>query len=153
MRLPDWPDAPGAYRWLYADVTAGEVSAVFIFMVGAVFSPRYAARPADPRAHCAVNAAVYQGGRRRAWAFTEYPGAHLEGPTLRIGRSSLSYGDDGSLAIHVDERTVPWGGRLEASLVLRPTCPPVAPVRLSRGQPHFWQVLAARAHARLEVPS
>jgi hypothetical protein len=32
--LPALPESAGAYRWFYADVTAGEYSAVFIFMVG-----------------------------------------------------------------------------------------------------------------------
>ncbi len=55
------PDQPGAYRWYYADVTAGDVTAVVIFMIGAVFSPRYsaaAARGGRPIDHCAVNLAL-----------------------------------------------------------------------------------------------
>lgn len=29
------------YRWLYLDVTSGDVTVVVIFMLGAPFSPRY----------------------------------------------------------------------------------------------------------------
>ena len=43
--LAPLPDRPGAYRWYYADVGCGDVSAVVIFLVGSLFSPRYAARP------------------------------------------------------------------------------------------------------------
>jgi carotenoid 1,2-hydratase len=32
--LPSLPSEPGAYHWYSADITAGEHSAVFIFMVG-----------------------------------------------------------------------------------------------------------------------
>lgn len=71
--LPAPPDRPGAYRWFYSDVTAGEYSAVFIFMVGSLFSPRYAVgarRGALPLEHCAVNFALYRQGVRRCWVLS-----------------------------------------------------------------------------------
>ena len=42
--LAPLPERAGAYRWYYADVGSGEVSAVVIFLVGSLFSARYAAR-------------------------------------------------------------------------------------------------------------
>ena len=78
--LAPLPQRPGAYRWYYADVACGEVSAVAIFLVGSLFSPRYAADGrALPTEHCAVNFALYVGGRRRQWVLSEYRGGTQAG--------------------------------------------------------------------------
>lgn len=156
--LPALPERAGAYRWFYADVTAGEDSAVFIFMVGSLFSPRYSAgarRGACPLEHCAVNFALYHQGRRRRWVLSEYPRAAVqrEGRALRIGRSLLEYAPDGTVRMEVDERCAPLGGPVRASLVLEPVSPAAEEVQLVPGLPHFWQALAPRARARLEVAS
>ena len=156
--LPALPDTAGAYRWFYADVTAGEYSAVFIFMVGSLFSPRYsvgAARGARPLEHCAVNFVLYHRGTRQRWVLSEYPRASVQrgGHALRIGRSLLEYTPEGVVRMEVDERCAPLGGRVRARLVLEPRAPAADEVRLVPGLPHFWRPLAPRARARLEVHS
>ncbi len=152
--LPPPPSAPGAYRWYYADFTAGEHSAVFIFMVGSLFSPRYsvaARRGGLPREHCAVNFALYHRGIRKCWVLSEYPMMEQESPDrLRIGRSTLSY-TGGSVRMEVEERTAPWGRPVKARLVLDPLTPLGEEVQLVPELPHWWQPVAPRASAKLEV--
>ena len=152
--LPCLPSGSGTYRWYYADVTAGEYSAVVIFMVGSLFSPRYsvaARRGGLPREHCAVNFALYRRGTRLRWVLSEYPVVALESPgLLRIGGSTLSY-EDGRVHMEVDERTAPWGRRVRASVTLEPMTALGDEVQLVPGLPHWWQPMAPRARARLEV--
>jgi carotenoid 1,2-hydratase len=152
--LPPLPSEPGAYRWYYADVSAGEYSAVVIFMVGSLFSPRYsvaARRGGLPREHCAVNFALYRKGVRLRWVLSEYPVVELESPSrLRIGRSTLSY-EAGAVRMEVEERTAPWGRPVRARLVLEPMTPLGDEVQLVPGLPHWWRPMAPRARARLEV--
>jgi carotenoid 1,2-hydratase len=156
--LPPLPDSPGAYRWFYADVTAGDYSAVFIFMVGSLFSPRYsvrARRGASPLEHCAVNFALYHHGVRQRWVLSEYPVASVQGMgrALRIGRSLLEYAPDGTVRMEVDEQCAPFGAAVRARLVLEPQVQAADEVQLVPGLPHYWRALAARAKARLEVAS
>ncbi|WP_233582576.1 carotenoid 1,2-hydratase [Corallococcus sp. CA053C] len=155
--LPALPDAAGAYRWFYADVTAGPYSAVCIFMLGSLFSPRYsvaARRGGHPLEHSAVNFALYHHGVRRLWVLSEYPHAEVEGPgRLRIGRSTLTHAADGSVRMEVDDWTAPWGRPVRASLTLKPLTPRGDEVQLMPGLPHYWQALAPRSEARLEVSS
>lgn len=154
LTLPPLPRERGAYRWFYTDVHGDDWTAVVIFMVGAVFSPRYAARrTATPVEHCAVNLALYARGRRRAWVFSEYAGAAIEAGLLRIGSSTLAYAPDGSVRLHVCDRTAPWGRTIEAEVTLAPRCAPGPVVPIVDGLPHHWQALAPRAEARLVVPS
>ncbi|MDY7232800.1 carotenoid 1,2-hydratase [Hyalangium rubrum] len=152
--LPPLPSGPGTYRWYYADVTAGDYSAVFIFMVGSLFSPRYsvaARRGGLPQEHCAVNFALYHKGVRRRWVLTEYPVVELGSPRrLRIGNSALSY-EEGRVRMVVEERTAPWGRPVLASLELEPLTPMGEEVQLVPGLPHWWQPMAPRSRARLEV--
>ena len=156
LRVPPLPLAPGAYRWLYADAQCGPYAVVCIFMVGALFSPRYAVaqrRGARPLAHCAVNCALHRDGRRLAWVFTEHPGALVEdgGRTLRIGHSRFRYQDDGRVAIAVDEHTAPWGRALRLDLTLAPGAPAGPELPLDGEGRHRWQPLAPRATASLEL--
>ncbi|HZH04657.1 MAG TPA: carotenoid 1,2-hydratase [Myxococcaceae bacterium] len=154
LTVTPFPERSGAYRWYYADVTAGDTTAVFIFMLGSVFSARYAAslrRGGRPLSHCAVNFALYQGGRRRRWVLSEYPNAQRVGETsLQIGASSLSY-DGGVLRLEVRERAAPWGRPVHVRAELRPRCPAVDEIRLSDGEPHYWHLRAARSYARVEL--
>lgn len=148
------PPASGAYRWLYADAHAAPYTVVCIFMIGAVFSPRYAAaqrRGARPDQHCAVNCALYRDGRRVAWAFTERAGATRTRDVLTIGRSSFAYAPDGTVRITIAERTAPWGRPLTLELALAPAAPPAPEVRVDGAQPHFWQACIPRAAATLVV--
>lgn len=154
--LPLLPHLPGAYRWFYADVAAGDVSCVCIFMLGSLFSPRYsvaAQRGGRPLEHCAVNFALYRGGVRQLWVLSEYPHARLEvgGSALAIGRSRLELLEGGRVRMDVDERTAPWGRPVRARLELEPLTPQGDVVRLVDALPHYWQPLAPRARAALEV--
>ena len=147
------PSRSGAYRWLYVDFTAGEWSAVAIFMVGNIFSPAYSARAAKgaaPTGHSAVNFALYQRGVRRKWVLTEYPSAELRDGLL-IGRSSWRAGAK-VIEVRVADRTAPWGRSAEASLEFERVGDVGPALQLVPGQPHWWQPFAPRARARLLVP-
>ena len=154
-RLPPLPEKSGAYRWFYADVTAGDLTAVFIFMVGSVFSPRYSAslrKGGLPAHHCAVNFALYERGVRWLWVLSEYGEAEVTANGLRIGASSLEFGPGGRLRAHLADKTPLWGRPAEATLELTPRGPRGPEVALVEGQPHWWQPLAPRASARVTVP-
>lgn len=147
------PDRPGAYRWYYADVGCGEVSAVVIFLLGNLFSPRYVSRTrALPTEHCAVNFALYAGGRRRQWVLTEYPGARQSDGALGIGRSTLHVRPDGTVEIALRERLAPVGGETRAELLLRPTAPALDPISLLPDGSHTWELRAPRCEAELRLP-
>jgi len=151
--LAPLPERAGAYRWYYADVGCGDVSAVVIFLVGSLFSPRYAARPrALPLEHCAVNFALYAGGRRRQWVLTEYPTATQSGGVLSIGRSSLRVCADGTVEIDLRERLAPFGAETAAEMVLRPVAPGLGAVPLLPDGSHLWEPRAPRCEAELHLP-
>ncbi len=145
------PHTPGAYRWYYFDVVAGEVTAVFIFMVGSLFSPRYvksARRGAQPVAHAAINFAVYQRGRARQWVMSEYPLLSVKERELRIGGSALRWNEDGTLGVSIEERT-PWLGRpVRAELHFTPQVRCEQSFELVPGLSHRWQPFAPRGHAK-----
>ncbi|MBL8952892.1 MAG: carotenoid 1,2-hydratase, partial [Myxococcaceae bacterium] len=148
------PEAPGSYRWYYVDVTHGEHTVVAIFMIGSLFSSRYAASPrASPRQHAAVNFAVYEGGVRRAWVLSEYAALDASERSLGIGRSTLSYTGERRLELNVRERTVHFGRELEANVTLDSHCPKGAPLVLVPGLGHRWHPIAPLATAKVEVPS
>jgi carotenoid 1,2-hydratase len=149
------PERSGAYRWFYADVTAGDLTAVFIFMVGSVFSPRYASslrKGGLPAQHCAVNFALYERGVRWLWVLSEYDDVESTPTGLRIGSSTLDFGPNGQLRACVKDRTTPWGKPAEATLELTPQGPRGPELALVEGQRHWWQPLAPRASARVTVP-
>jgi carotenoid 1,2-hydratase len=149
------PERPGAYRWYYVDATAGDFTAVCIFMIGSLFSPRYAVthrRGAAPRAHAAVNFALYQRGSRRAWVLSEYSDLAADERALRIGRSTLRYSGERGLEVELDERLAPCGGRFRARLELESHAPPLAPLTLVEGKSHQWHPIAPRSTAKLSVP-
>jgi len=147
------PERPGAYRWYYADVGCGDVSAVVILLLGSLFSPRYASRRgALPTEHSAVNFALYVGGRRRQWVLSEYSGASQSDGTLGIGRSSLRVRPDGTVEIGLRERLAPLGGETRAEMLLRPTAPALGPIPLLPDGSHTWEVRAPRCEAELRLP-
>src|SRR5450631_125994 len=149
------PDAPGAYRWYYADVVSGDTTAVFILLLGSIFSARYAARAARgarPLQHCAVNFVLYQGGIRRQWVLSEYGHAEVGPRELRIGDSRLCYRDDGTVEVFIRARTAPFGAVTKAFLSLRPESPRLASQLLVPGLSHTWTPLAVRAKATLRLP-
>ena len=140
------PTAPGSYRWYYLDVSSGEYSAVAIFMLGSLFSPRYGEQSLPAR-HAAVNFALYRQGRRLSWVLSEYSDASLseDGRTLRIGRSSLTRGDDGLVVARVDDRSPWWRRPVQAELRLQAPSLACAPVRLVEGMEHLWFPFAVRS--------
>lgn len=157
MNRVELPSKSGAYRWYYADVTAGEVSAVFIFMVGSIFSARYSAslkKGGLPREHAAVNFALYEHGVRSLWVLTEYQAVSVEdeGRTLRIGSSWLRY-DEQRFSMFVKDRTTPWGAPTEATLTFTPTSALGPELRLVDGLSHHWRPICPRGVARVTVPT
>ncbi|HUM13774.1 MAG TPA: carotenoid 1,2-hydratase [Myxococcaceae bacterium] len=151
--LAPLPDRPGAYRWYYADAGCGDVTAVVIFMLGGLFSPRYAARrDALPIEHCAVNFALYVGGRRKQWVLSEYPTATQSRGVLAIGRSAFRVSSDGSVEFDVRERLAPFGGETRVQMLLRPTAPGLGAVPLLPDGSHTWEPRAPRCDAELRLP-
>jgi carotenoid 1,2-hydratase len=153
----DVPAPGGAYRWYSADVVAGDVTALFAFMLGSVFSGRYAGshmKGGAPREHAAVHFALYQQGVRVAWLVSEYQPVSVEddGRTLRLGRSALRYRDDG-FSMSVTSAHGAWGEALEARLDVTAAAPPGDEALVVVGQRHRWQPLCLRGVARLSVPS
>jgi len=151
------PNRSGEYRWLYMDLVAGDFSAVVIFMLGSVFSPRYsvgAHRGALPLQHSAVNFALYHKGARWMWVLTEYPHAELNtARELKIGRSTWTYDVNGHVRIRIEDQTFKGGLPARAEIDLIPESPDYVDIQLVEGQPHWWRPLAARARATLRVPT
>lgn len=160
MNRIELPSKSGAYRWYYVDVTAGEHTAVFIFMIGSIFSAKYSTslkKGGLPREHAAVNFALYHRGVRTHWVLTEYGDVTVsdDGKRLGIGRSWLQY-DEGRLTAEVQDKTTPfmmtdWGSPTKVSLELTPDGPSHAEVQLVPGLSHRWRPIAARAHAKVTL--
>ena len=166
--------AVGGYAWWYVevhDILDGRFGLTLIFFAGSVFSPDYAARRRAGEPVCgldvpAVNVALYERTRgaypttQRAWVMNEYPRAALQlsRGAVVVAKSSLRFAPDGSLVIELDEHTTRFFGRRGAALRGRITvaAPPPGPGPLAlgespRGEAHFWQPLAARASAKVEL--
>ncbi len=163
----------GGYAWWYVEVHdhTGRFGLTLIFFAGAVFSPDYAARLRAGEPVCgldvpAVNFALYERTRglypttQRAWVMNEYPRRALvpAARELRIAGSSLRFAADGCLVIELDEDTTRFFGRPGPRLQGRITvaAPPKGPGALAlgegpRGEAHYWQPLAARAAATVEL--
>ncbi len=156
------PNESGSYRWYYVDVSDGEYTCVAIFMLGGLFSARYAkasARGGRPAEYSAVNCAVYRNGIRQAWSLSEYPTARVEndGRRLCIGKSWFEYTAQGC-DIVIDDKTTPFlltssGRPLSISMSLQFQSPPGEEQQLFENEPHFWQPRAALATAQVEVLS
>jgi carotenoid 1,2-hydratase len=156
------PTESGSYRWYYVDVTDGEYTCVAIFMLGGLFSARYAkacAQGGRPAEYSAVNCALYRNGLRQAWALSEYPTAHTENDQRRlcIGKSWFEYTPLGC-DIVIDDQTTPFlltssGRPLSVRMSLQFQSPPAEELQLFENEPHFWQPRAALAKAQVEVLS
>lgn len=156
------PERSGAYRWYYVDVTSGDLTAVFIFMVGSIFSARYslAVRKGGlPREHAAVNFALYERGVRRLWVLSEYGDVKVsdDSRTLHIGDSWLHY-DQHGLKGEVRDRTTPflltqWGRPTHVQLDVTAEGPTGQEHRLVDGLDHYWRPIAAKSRARVRVKS
>ena len=157
MNRFELPSGPGSYRWYYLDVTAGDFTAVVIFMVGSIFSPRYSSahrKGGEPREHAAVNFALYEKGVRWQWVLSEYQQVALsaDGRSLSIGGSSMSYSPDGRLVVDLVDKTPVWGRPTEVRVELVPEGPGHPPLRLVEGLEHWWRPIAPRARATVLVP-
>src|SRR5437879_1139085 len=104
----------GSYKWWYIDALSddGRRGLTAILFVGSVFSPDYAARlrrgePALPEEHVAVNLALYQGGRQRAWVMSEYGREALRGEGPVIAQSRLEASGSG-LRLTIRDRSAPF---------------------------------------------
>jgi carotenoid 1,2-hydratase len=120
--------------------------------VGSVFSPFYAkarkAGAANPEDHCAINVALY--GKHKRWVMTERGAKQMEreADAFRLGPSSLLW-KDGSLIIHINEKTSPFAATLKGRVVLTPECFYDHPIALDAAEKHHWQAVAPRG--RIEV--
>lgn len=160
MNAVELPSKSGAYRWYYVDVTAGEHTAVFIFMIGSIFSAKYSSslkKGGLPREHAAVNFALYENGVRTQWVLTEYGDVTLseDRRRLTIGRSWLQY-EDGRLTAEVQDKTTPfmmtgWGEPTRVTLDFRPEGPTHPEVELVPGLSHRWRPIAARGRATVAL--
>ncbi|MCU0695699.1 MAG: carotenoid 1,2-hydratase [Myxococcaceae bacterium] len=151
------PAQGGAYRWYSADVVAGDYTALFAFMLGSVFSGRYAAshkKGGSPREHAAVHVALYEKGVRVVWVVNEFQdvAVEAEGRTLRLGGSFLTYRPDG-FTMHVASAQTAWAAAVEATLDFTTASPLGAEQSVVNGLVHRWQPLCVRGTARLVVPS
>jgi carotenoid 1,2-hydratase len=148
------PQQPGSYRWYYFDFQAGPVTAVAIFMLGSLFSPRYSRRQkfgARPFEHSAVNFALYKNGRCTQWILSEYATAKLEqgGSRLCIGNSSLTRTPKGVFEIQVAEQT-PWRKRpVRIQMTVSPQTVPTEPIRLVTTMSHYWHPFSPFAEGEL----
>ncbi|MEJ7733235.1 MAG: carotenoid 1,2-hydratase [Polyangiaceae bacterium] len=137
----------------------GRQALALIFMLGSVFSPRYAAARARGAGHhpldfAAVNAAVYGDSQAaRRWSLTERCGASRAPDTLRVGNSQLRWEGDG-LCVAVDERTAPFPGRIRGRVTLRAQRWHGEPRALDEAGRHMWWPIApgGRAEVELEEP-
>ncbi|MFO0599604.1 MAG: carotenoid 1,2-hydratase [Myxococcaceae bacterium] len=148
--------APGTYRWYYVDVSNGEWSAVAIFMLGSLFSPRFVrSNQALPLRHAAVNFALYRRGVRQAWVLSEYPHAELResagASTLVIGGSSFTRREDGVVSVRVSDRAPWWRRPVEAELNVTPEVDAADGVTLVPGLSHRWFPYAVRAQGRVQA--
>src|SRR4030095_7953275 len=105
--------------------------------------------PARAEEHVAVNLALYERGKKRAWVMSEYGAGALgafsdDGP--RIGDSAVERTADG-IKLIVRERTAPFlvalpgvGGAREGEVELMRVAPAVDPVDLvATPERHWWQ--------------
>jgi carotenoid 1,2-hydratase len=160
---PTWRRAiaePGGYAWWYVDaLTPSGDGLVCILFLGSVFSSKYAARwkrgeRARPLEHCAVNLALYRGGRRVGFVMSEYDRAGAaEADRLAIGESTLSR-DGATVTIALRDRTVPGHARVAGTITVEPLAPAWPEYRIVDDLAgHAWQVLAPRARVRAELPT
>ncbi len=123
-----------------------------------MFSPYYAAArrrgDADPRAHCALNVALYSRGKH--WALTERPASALTQATtaLQIGPSVMRW-ENGTLIVDIDELAVPRFTRLRGQVRLSPQALTTSiNVLHGDGGHHWWPIApSARVEVTMSNPS
>jgi carotenoid 1,2-hydratase len=153
----------GSYKWWYFDALSddGRRGLTAILFLGSAFSPDYAARlrrgeKALPDEHVAVNLALYENGKQRAWVMSEYgrQALHAVDPPA-IGGSRLEP-TSGGLRLHIRDRSAPFlaslagaGSRIEGTLDLEPFSPAMPEVFLDSGKQHRWQVIVPRGRVKV----
>ena len=167
-RAVTWHDAieaPGGYAWWYLDALSPEGDGlVCILFAGSVFSPRYAARVrqgerALPTEHCAVNLALYKGGRQIAWVMAEHSGPQefSEG-RVAVGGSVME-SSGGRVRVTIDEQVTPFfghgfGRRVKGTIRMTSRAAPFAESALSvGGRTHAWRALVPRGEVEADFPS
>ncbi len=109
---------------------------------------------ADPEDHCAVNVALYGAGGHR-WAMTERGKGALDRTEsrYRLGPSSLTW-SEGALTIALEERTMPFMGRIAGEIVLKTDRVMDRSFALDAGGRHLWSPIApsARVEVRMDSP-
>ena len=118
-------------------------------MVGSVFSPRYAralrrGEAAAPTDHAALHLALYRRGRPIGWVMSEHAG---DEQATAIGRSRIET-IGGGWRITVDERAMPWRGRVAGTIEIEPSSPALPGTFLDGGERHAWTPLHPRARVR-----
>ncbi|MEM9171610.1 MAG: carotenoid 1,2-hydratase [Pseudomonadota bacterium] len=147
------------YRWWYADVVSddGAIGLVIIGFIGSVFSPYYASSRrrgnGDPRAHCAMNAIVYEP-QRKSWAMTERSESSLEPLQhgVRIGPSQMQW-QDRELVISINERCNPLPRRWQGEIRITPQITQPRAFELHSNGNHWWWPAVPIAHARVALQS
>lgn len=113
-----------------------------IGFIGSVFSPWYGwSGRRNPADHCCVNVALY--GRGGRWTMTDRGETALRqsATMLEVGPSRMHW-DGTSLAIHVDERTVPHLDRLLGVIRLHPAAITGVELPIHPEGGHVWRPLA-----------
>ena len=152
----DVPVPGGGYAWWYLDAVSddGAHALAVIAFVGAAFSPAYyrARRGdprADPKAHCALNVALY-GPRAQRWTLTEHTSVSRASDAFALGDSRWTW-SDGQLRIELAERT-PWLGRhVRGRIRVQPEQLHADAVPLDAGGRHLWCCLAPSARVEVEL--
>ncbi|MEM1371543.1 MAG: carotenoid 1,2-hydratase [Pseudomonadota bacterium] len=126
-----------------------------IAFIGSVFSPYYAwAGYRDPMQHCAINVAVYGRGAQR-WSMTERTAVSVarSARSYQIGNSSMHW-DGTALVIDVDERSAPFGRRIQGTIRLMPEAVTTQAFELDPDGRHAWWPIAPRSRieATLTAP-
>lgn len=123
-----------------------------IVFVGSVFSPYYAALGRkDPEHHVAVNCALY--GDTKGWCMTERGRDSLDRSAthLAIGPSRMTWQEDGTLTLSLNEITAPLPRRMRGTI--RVFCQGLNPVTfpLDDAGRHRWRPIAPRARVSVDL--
>lgn len=164
----DAPVPDGGYAWWYLDAISddGRHGLTAIVFIGSVFSPYYTWARQRGRGqalgHCAVNLALYPGPAARGgpavpqgWTMTERGAGAVRAQrdALSIGPSALSW-DGQRLCLRVNERTMPWGRRVEGCITLEPHTLHATDYPLDADGRHRWTPIApvSRVTVALDAP-
>ena len=119
--------------------------------MGSVFSPYYHwSGRGDPANHCAVNVALYGGGKAR-WAMTERGRGRLaRAPdSFGLGRSKAQW-SGGELVVSIDEIGAPVPRRIRGTVRLKPKAIVTTEFALDPARRHRWRPIAPLADIAVE---